>query len=37
MLEMVKRYLHLANRKVVGEFVNFSPLDRFTDFKYERI
>lgn len=32
-LEMVKRYLHLANRRIVSEFVNFSPLDRFTDGK----
>ena len=30
-LEMVKRYLHLANRRIVSEFVNFSPLDRFSD------
>ena len=29
-LEMVKRYLHLAQRRVVREFINFSPLDRFT-------
>ena len=29
-LEMVKRYLHLAQRKVLREFVNYSPLDRFT-------
>ncbi len=28
-LEMVKRYLHLAQRKVLREFVNYSPLDRF--------
>ena len=32
-LEMVKRYLHLANKRVVAEFVNFSPLDRFSDGK----
>ena len=36
-LEMVKRYLHLANRKVVAEFVNFSPLDRYTDLKEDQI
>lgn len=29
-LEMVKRYLHLAQRKVLREFINYSPLDRFT-------
>ena len=27
-LNMVKRYVHLANTKVRKEFVNFSPLDR---------
>ena len=27
-LNMVKRYVHLANSKVRREFVNFSPLDR---------
>ena len=29
-LEMVKRYLHLAQRKVVRDFINYSPLDRFS-------
>lgn len=28
-LEMVKRYVHLAQRKVLRDFVNYSPLDRF--------
>lgn len=27
-LNMVKRYVHLANSKIRQEFVNFSPLDR---------
>ncbi len=27
-LEMVKKYLHLANKKVREEFVNYSPVDR---------
>ena len=30
-LNMVKRYVHLANSKVRREFVNFSPLDRLDD------
>ena len=30
-LEMVKRYLHLANSKVRKDFVNYSPLDRVND------
>ena len=30
-LEMVKKYLHLAQNRVRKEFVNYSPMDRHID------